>query len=363
MLKYDPAVFAVENTYQIMVLIKKPSLMWVEIGGKCYYDETNGILRSMKKIHRITVPADELNKAKEYTVCERVIIKRLAYHTLSMETKKYHISFNPVENKNEIRAFHIADTHSKCDEPIKSALAFGKTDFLILNGDILDHCENARNFDIVYDIAANITHGEIPIVFSRGNHDMRGANTEIFPEYTPNFNGKTYYTFRLGSVWGMVLDCGEDKVDSHPEYGNTVCCHQFRLKQTDFIREVIENAKSEYLADGVKHRIIISHIPFTHNLGGEFEIERDIYSQWAELIGRNIKPHIMIHGHTHKISINRTDSDFDSYRIQPCTAVVASQLDGNNFAGCGFTFCDNAINVIAVSDKGEFLTKEIIKEQ
>ena len=93
MLKYDPAVFAVENTYQIMVLIKKPSLMWVEIGGKCYYDETNGILRSMKKIHRITVPADELNKAKEYTVCERVIIKRLAYHTLSMETKKYHFSF------------------------------------------------------------------------------------------------------------------------------------------------------------------------------------------------------------------------------------------------------------------------------
>ena len=71
----------------------------------------------------------------------------------------------------------------------------------------------------------------------------------------------------------------------------------------------------------------------------------------------------MIHGHTHKISINRTDSDFDSYRIQPCTAVVASQLDGNNFAGCGFTFCNNAINVIAVSDKGEFLTKEIIKEQ
>ena len=71
MLKYDPAVFAVGNTYQIMVIVKRPSMMWVEIDGKCYYDETNGILRSKKEIHRITVPADELNSAREYTVCER----------------------------------------------------------------------------------------------------------------------------------------------------------------------------------------------------------------------------------------------------------------------------------------------------
>jgi hypothetical protein len=360
MLKYEPAVFAVGKVYQIMVMVRKPSLMWVEIGGTRYYDETNGILRSKKRIHRITVPADELDAAGEYTLCEREIIKRLAYHTMSTDEKRYRFSFTPVEDGKEIRAFHIADTHSHFKEPVKAASAFGKCDFLILNGDILNHCENAADFGIVYRIASEITHGRIPIVFSRGNHDMRGANTEIFSDYTPNCGGRTYYTFRLGCVWGMVLDCGEDKPDSHPEYGHTVCCHQFRLRQTDFIREVIADAQNEYLADGVRHRIIISHIPFTHNMGGEFEIENEIYSEWAKLIEENINPNLMIYAHLHEISINKKGSDFDSYGIQPCTAVVASQLD-KGFAGCGFVFGADKVTVSAVSDRGETLFTEIIE--
>ncbi|MCR4593666.1 MAG: metallophosphoesterase [Clostridiales bacterium] len=359
MLKYEPAVFVVGDDYQIMVIVEKPSLMWVEINGKCYYDETNGILRSTKEIHRITIPACVLNAAQKYTVCEREIIERKAYHTESEEEKQYGFSFKPVKN-GRIRAFHISDTHSLCTQPINAANSFGEMDFLILNGDMLDHCENAKDFNIIYDICAQITHGEIPIVFSRGNHDMRGANTEIFPEYTPNCNGRTYYTFRLGSLWGMVLDCGEDKADSHAEYGNTVCCHQFRLMQSEFIKNVIKNAKSEYLADGVKYRIVISHIAFTHNWGGEFEIEIEIYSEWARLLGKNIKPHIMIQGHSHRISVNQVNSEFDSYGVQPCPVVIASHLSKDYYAGCGFTFDGNIIDINAVSDKGKMIMHEQI---
>ena len=358
MLKYEPAVFCVGDSYQIMAIVKKPSLMWVEAGGKRYYDETNGILRSQREIHRMSVPAKVLDSAREYTICEREIIKRKAYHTKSREVKKYRFEFNPVEGGNPVRAFHIADTHSRRDEPVKAAAAFGKTDFLILNGDILNHCENAKDFNIVYNIAAAVTHGSIPIVFSRGNHDMRGANTEIFADYTPNCNQNTYYTFRLGPVWGIVLDCGEDKLDSHAEYGNTVCCHEFRLRQTEFIKAVIKNAENEYLAEGVQYRTVISHIPFTHNLGGEFEIEKELYSEWARLLGENIKPHIMIQGHTHRISVNKVGSEFDSYGVQPCAAVIASQLDSKGFAGCGFTFGKGKIEITAVSDRGKVLLNE-----
>ena len=361
MLKYAPSVFAVGNCYQIMVIVEKPSLMWVEVGGKCYYDETNGILRSMKTIHRMTVPANELDSAREYTVCEREIIERKAYFTESEDLKQYRYEFRPVENEKAVRTFHIADTHSLRDEPVKAAEAFGKIDFLILNGDILDSCDNAENFNIVYDIASSITHGEIPIVFSRGNHDMRGANTEIFPDYTPNCGGNTYYTFRLGDIWGMVLDCGEDKLDSHAEYGNTVCCHQFRLKQTEFIKSIIENAKNEYLKSGVKYRLIISHIPFTHNFGGEFEIETELYCEWAKLIEESIKPHLMIQGHTHTLGIYEKGSEYDSYGVQPCTIVVASHLDDNYFAGCGFEFKGNKIGIKAVNDKGETVMSEKIE--
>ena len=34
-------------------------------------------------------------------------------------------------------------------------------------------------------------------------------------------------TFRLGNLWGILLDCGEDKNDDRPEYGGTICCHAF----------------------------------------------------------------------------------------------------------------------------------------
>ena len=193
MLRNDPAVFAVGNTYQIMVTVKRPSLMWAEIGGKRYYDETNGILRSKNKIHRMTVPAEALDSAREYVICEREIIKRLAYFTKSKSVRKYRYRFSPVEDKKEIRAFHIADAHSHTEKPVESATAFGKTDFLILNGDILNHCEIAKDFNKVYYICSKITHGEIPVIFSRGNHDMRGANTEIFSFFTPNRDGKTYF--------------------------------------------------------------------------------------------------------------------------------------------------------------------------
>ena len=151
----------------------------------------------------------------------------------------------------------------------------------------------------------------------------------------------------------MVLDCGEDKDDSHPEYGGTVCCHNFRLNQTEFIKSVLKNAESEHLADGVEWRVIISHIPFTFNCGGEFEIETDIYSEWAKLIEKSIKPDLMIQAHIHTISVNEKGSAFDSYGIQPCTVAVASRLDDGGFSGCGFTFDENKILIESVSDKGE----------
>ena len=81
-----PAVFAVENNYQIMVPTDAPSLMWVEVGGKKYYDAANGIMRSFTEIHRVTVPMAVLDAAGAYTVCERVIIDRKPYFPESEET-------------------------------------------------------------------------------------------------------------------------------------------------------------------------------------------------------------------------------------------------------------------------------------
>ena len=70
-LKTAPAVFAVHDTYQIMVPVSCECVMWVKVGNECYYDDSNGILRSAVSMHRISVPVDELDKSGKYTVCYR----------------------------------------------------------------------------------------------------------------------------------------------------------------------------------------------------------------------------------------------------------------------------------------------------
>ena len=76
MLKTAPAVFAVEQNYQIMVATTKAALFSVRVGDEEYFDESNGIVRSLCDLHRVIVPMAALDAAKEYTVCVRALIER-----------------------------------------------------------------------------------------------------------------------------------------------------------------------------------------------------------------------------------------------------------------------------------------------
>ena len=360
MLQTSPAVFAVGYNYQIMVEVQSQSLMSVIIGDKTYYDESNGIMNSLNSLHRVIVPMEALDNAKEYTVCIRPIIERKPYFTETEEPVEFHFKFNPVPTKS-IRVYHISDAHNEIELPVKAAKAFGKLDLLILNGDVIDHSGSPEKFANIYEICALLTGGNIPVIFSRGNHDMRGNFAEKFANYTPSQYGNTYYTFRLGSIWGILLDCGEDKLDTHQEYGYTVACHTFRERQTDYIHSVIKNAQSEYEQEDIKTRLIISHVPFTQKLTAPFDIEEDIYHKWASLLKEHIKPDLMICGHTHKYGINYVGGENDQLG-QPCTVVIASEPQRDCFIGCGFIIDDNQIEVVFTDSLGNTVSRETLKK-
>ena len=357
MLKTTPAVFAVGNNYQIMVPVTKPSLFWVEVDGETYTDSQNGIMRSICTIHRVTVPMEVLDKAGEYTVCEREIIDRKPYFPETEETVKKTYNFYPVPMENP-RVYHVADTHNMTVEPIKAAKTFGDIDLLILNGDIPDHSGAIENYDVIYEIIGEITKGEKPTVFSRGNHDLRGYFAEAMAEYTPNLNGNTYYTFKVGPIWGIVLDCGEDKDDTHPEYGFTVSCHEFRKRQIDFIKDVIKN--KEYETEGITCKMVVCHNPSTNVQKHPFDIEKEIYSKWASLLKENIKPNIMLAGHIHDCFISEVGSEYD-HLGQPCVLVVGSDKSKEYHAGCGLTIGKNSIESVFCDSDGKVFGKTILK--
>ena len=357
--KAPPAVYAVGREYQIAVVTLTETVMWVRVGCREFYDESNGILRSGKPLHIINVPMELVDAEGGYTVCYRKVAERKAYFSETSEVIEAHFEFHPVTGGN-IRIYHISDAHNKIEAPVSAGRYFGGSpDLLVLNGDIRNHSDVAESLYAIHEIAGRITEGAAPTVFSRGNHDTRGSFAETFAEYTPTDRGVSYYTFRLGELWGMVLDCGEDKDDGDAEYGNTICCHAFRLRETDFLNGVIENAEREYLAEGVKKRMVICHIPFTFVHKPPFDIEKELYAQWVRLIGENIKPDFYLCGHFHRTEVWYPKGDYDSYG-QSCPVIIGGTpvtYNGDEYIGSAIEYGADMVKV-AFTDRDKKVVSE-----
>lgn len=322
MFYYDPTVYLFEDSYQIMVKTKEECILWVKVGDRCFYDHSGGIMRSDVRVHRCTVPQALLDEAKEYTVCYKKMIERSAYFPKMEEVEEVSYAFRPCMGSGS-KFYHVADVHAKTDPAKKAAEYVGKIDCLILNGDVPEDCSTEQGGIDILDFTGAVGKGEIPTLFIRGNHDTRGAFAEHLEEYIPHREGRTYFTARMGDTWVLCLDCGEDKDDSHAAYNGINCFHQFRLEETEWLKEVI--AKEEYKAEGIRYRWIICHHPFSRLLEEPFDIEADIYTEWCKLV-KEIEPEAMICGHMHRTGHFLPGGLHDTLG-QPCPICVGGRPD------------------------------------
>lgn len=356
-LKTSPAVFVVGNEYQIMVPVNVKSRMYVEIGDKKYFDHINGVLRWSGDIHKVSVPQKELDEARKYTVViDEVELKTPGEEPIHKINHKFDFCFYPAYNKDKLKLAFISDTHGNIDAPIKVG-NFCDIDILVMAGDISSYYEEHECLFDLFKICDGITHGEKPIINARGNHDLRGEFAEKVCDYIPTENGKTYYTFSVGNVTGVVLDCGEDKVDEHIEYSGAISCHAFREEETLFLEKIAENNW-----DNQKLRLIISHDPFMTRHPAPFDIEEEIYNKWTHIISEKIKPHFMLSGHEHALRINRMGGKYDSRR-QPCDVLVGADPRKNYdmYVGSILTIKKDEILVQFVGENEEILMEETVK--
>lgn len=325
-MKINPTVCIVKNEYQIMILTEEEALISVRVGENTYYNHSNGIRISTPGMHRFCIPQEDLNSTCEYTVIVEKMIERTPYFPKSEEPVEETYKFCPVTKTEDINIYHLADVHGEKDKAVEAVKFYGKTpDLLIMNGDISSTSDTFDDIILCYKIASEVTGGSIPCIISRGNHDLRGAGAENLAKNMPGDNGRSYYTFRAGCIWGILVDAGEDKMDFNAEYGSTVACHPFRIEQQKMIEKTIKNAGEEYEAEGVIYRMVISHIPFTFKKRPVFDIERDLYTNWSTLIRENIKPDFMLCGHTHNALISEVGSELDDLG-HPCTVIVGSDV-------------------------------------
>lgn len=365
-LRGTPVVCAVKDSYLICVPVNKAVLMSVTVNGKEYFCHSNGIKISDTPVQKFTVPMSELDAAKKYTVKYEVLNLRTPYYCEKEPEVSIDYTFKPIEKTENINIYHISDVHGIRKQAIDAGKFFGDDlDLLILNGDIASSSASKEDIMLSYDIASAVTGGRLPCIISRGNHDLRGKYAEKLERFLPTDNGNSYYTVKLGPIWMLLLDCGEDKLDSHREYSGTVCCHQFRLDQCEYIKQLKNNADNEYLSEAFRYRFIVSHVPFNFNNTDEcrgerpFNIELELYDEWCRFAREDVKAQMLISGHYHRAAIAPSGCDEDCKKIG-CDTVIGGIPYRKNGRPVGFTGAAITLNGKTAEVKFTTHKKEVL---
>ncbi len=291
---YKPVVYAVEDTYQIIFSTNHSATAWVEIDGERYYDLFAGSMKSEDTVHKITVPQEKLDEAKSYSIHAEKMIYRGPFGGFKGKEISDSYSFRPVDSSNGLVYYTITDAHHARKGAANAALSVEGLDFLVILGDTVGMVEYENNVQLTNLIAHDVTKGEIPVVYARGNHEIKGRYAEDLHKYVGSKNESFYYWFTLSDVFGITLDLGEDHDDGWWEYYDTDRFTLYHEEQTKFLEELVKTKPYE----NYNYTLVACHIPiqFVNSRKNHEEVKAD----WTELLNQ-IGPDLAVYGHQHDL--------------------------------------------------------------
>ena len=302
-LSYEPVVYAVEDEYQIVFSTSDNAVGWVNIGGKEYYDLYAGSMKSADKVHKITVPQEVLDEAEAYSVNFRQMIYRGPFGGYLGELRSQHYRFRPVDSSDGLYHIAISDVHEAVEAAAAAAAATDamplamdteNVDFIVLLGDLVSMVETEKDVQLANELAFKITGGEIPVIYARGNHEIKGEYAEQLYKYVGSKDQQYAYAVTLGDndVFAVVLDLGEDHEDDWWEYYETAKFDLYRQEQTEMLEEILEDGEYE----NYRYRLMACHIPVVYvDKNGYFESFRN---DWTALLNQ-MELDIGLSGHKH----------------------------------------------------------------
>ena len=288
---YGAVVYAVEDTYQIVFSTSDNSIAWVEIGGETYYELHAGSMKSADRVHKIVVPQTALDSAKSYSIHAKQMIYRGPFggYTGSEISRSY--GFRPVDTSDGLDYFALSDVHEAVEAAAAAAQA--KFDFIVLVGDLVSMVETEKDAQMANELAHQITKGQVPVIYARGNHEIKGEYAEDLYKYVGTEGQNYYYTATLGQdVFVVVLDMGEDHEDDWWEFYGTAQFDLYRQEQTEFLEKLVaDGAYEDY-----RYRLALCHIPIQHvdNKFVEFK------EAWTELLNE-MDIDMCLSGHKHEL--------------------------------------------------------------
>ncbi|MBR7108295.1 MAG: metallophosphoesterase [Lentisphaeria bacterium] len=300
-------------------------LLWNTISGK----------RVVKKIHRFFLSGLKPDTAYTYDIVK-----------LDTNTAKIiPVSSGSFKTAPETGVRHrfiaTGDTQISPDERKKTvasmlALPEGKSaDFFVSLGDVTSTFVTfAPNY---FDSYLDILHQNKffkPVVMVKGNHEYRGNETEVYNDHF----GRSYYTFRHGEVFYIVLDTGEGadtiwKPGNHLLWTDTT---QLFEEQIKFLERVISSPACK----NAKYRIVLAHAsPFKFHAHYYAQSVRKLAEKFFFGTDPRCKIDLWLCGHVHYVS--RFDPATDTAYTSRATPYKAKHYSAEDLKEINFTVITN----------------------
>lgn len=328
---------------------------WIEFGatkdlGQKVETNIGGQVVANVKHHKVRLTNLQPGETYFYRAGSREVLNYHAYKKEFGETKyseTYSFTLPDSESKN-FTALIFNDLHKR-SRTLHSLLEQVKNvdyDFVVYNGDCIDD-PATENHAVGFISNSNdqVNAAEKPVFYLRGNHEIRGAYSVGLNGILDYVGGKTYSAFNWGDTRFVLLDCGEDKPDSHPVYGGLNNFEELRNSQLTFLEK---ESKNKAFTKAEK-RVIIHHIPLHGLRKGSYQPCTEL---WSDVLNKsNIS--LALNGHTHRFAYHKTNKKGNNYPV-----VIGGGYKDTDATVMVLSKKDKVLNLKVISYQGKVLLDE-----
>lgn len=245
----DPMVVDSGSNYAVVFSTNDAGTGFVEYSfqGQDYklYDENAGRIKGDSKIHTVKVPKAHLTN-NSYRVGSTRVLEERSYGGRSGKTVYSDTYAFKVPNGANQTYLTVSDWHIRLKKAYDAIACVGDYDGVLLLGDAVPGLMFEDDIvDNIVEFGGAISGGTKPCIYVRGNHETRGGYAAKLADCLglDNF----YYETAYGDYNFLVLDSGEDKTDSHPEYGGMVNYGAYRTQMVDWLCNDVEPSENKTL--------------------------------------------------------------------------------------------------------------------
>ncbi|WP_316798108.1 metallophosphoesterase family protein [Pedobacter frigidisoli] len=298
------------NEIIVRWMTNKPGKSWVAYGEDKNLNNIAtpqvklGFVEADNTVNTIILKNLKPGKTYYYKVCSKEITSFTSFPKYGLTIESQVFSFTAAdEHAKEVSMLILNDTHDR-PESIPHLISLNKNkpfNFTFFNGDIFTFVHNEPQIiDHFIKPVLQSLGSTKPFMFVRGNHETRGRYARQFDRYFLTHTNQFYSTFNWGPVQFMVLDTGEDKVDTHNEYAGVVDFDDYRVEQGKWAESVMKSKAFKR----ARYRVVLMHIP--HFNSDEKHGTTHVRKLFHPLFEK-YKVDIVLSGHTHTYGIHPPD--------------------------------------------------------